>query len=67
FKVHVPSVRTAENAHIFDDAKRMGQRARTLNPPRRAGTSEPRYTRKTGRNERCPCGSGIKYKKCHGR
>ncbi|MGB3211309.1 MAG: SEC-C domain-containing protein [Desulforhopalus sp.] len=67
FKVHVPSVRTAENAHIFDDAKRMGQRARTLNPPRRADTSEPRYTRKTGRNERCPCGSGIKYKKCHGR
>lgn len=21
---------------------------------------------KFGRNERCPCGSGIKYKKCHG-
>jgi uncharacterized protein YecA (UPF0149 family) len=21
---------------------------------------------KTGRNERCPCGSGKKYKKCHG-
>ena len=23
--------------------------------------------RKIGRNEPCPCGSGIKYKKCHGR
>ena len=22
--------------------------------------------RKIGRNERCPCGSGAKYKKCHG-
>lgn len=22
---------------------------------------------KTGRNERCPCGSGSKYKRCHGR
>src|SRR5216683_3904537 len=22
---------------------------------------------KIGRNERCPCGSGLKYKKCHGR
>ena len=22
------------------------------------------YTVKTGRNERCPCGSGKKYKKC---
>ncbi|HJQ76487.1 MAG TPA: SEC-C metal-binding domain-containing protein [Acidimicrobiia bacterium] len=21
---------------------------------------------KTGRNERCPCGSGLKYKQCHG-
>jgi uncharacterized protein YecA (UPF0149 family) len=21
---------------------------------------------KTGRNERCPCGSGLKYKHCHG-
>ncbi|MFV1962182.1 MAG: SEC-C metal-binding domain-containing protein [Acidimicrobiia bacterium] len=19
-----------------------------------------------GRNERCPCGSGLKYKRCHG-
>ncbi len=22
---------------------------------------------KVGRNERCPCGSGLKYKRCHGR
>ena len=22
--------------------------------------------RKTGRNESCPCGSGQKFKKCHG-
>lgn len=28
-------------------------------PPR---TMQP----KTGRNERCPCGSGLKYKHCHG-
>jgi hypothetical protein len=34
----------------------------------RRGTSmavEPRS--KVGRNERCPCGSGKKYKQCHGR
>ena len=24
------------------------------------------YTVKVGRNERCPCGSGLKYKHCHG-
>lgn len=23
-------------------------------------------TRKIGRNEKCPCGSGNKFKKCHG-
>ena len=23
-------------------------------------------TSKTGRNEKCPCGSGRKFKKCHG-
>lgn len=26
---------------------------------------EPAFS-KVGRNERCPCGSGLKYKKCHG-
>jgi preprotein translocase subunit SecA len=27
----------------------------------------PRTSAKVGRNEQCPCGSGRKYKKCHGR
>ena len=27
---------------------------------------KPDRSRKIGRNERCPCGSGKKYKKCHG-
>jgi len=26
-----------------------------------------RETPKVGRNEPCPCGSGLKYKKCHGK
>jgi preprotein translocase subunit SecA len=26
-----------------------------------------RHERKVGRNEVCPCGSGKKYKHCHGR
>ncbi len=25
----------------------------------------PRHTAKIGRNDRCPCGSGKKYKECH--
>ncbi|RPJ69548.1 MAG: hypothetical protein EHM20_16315, partial [Alphaproteobacteria bacterium] len=26
-----------------------------------------RETPKVGRNEPCPCGSGLKFKKCHGK
>lgn len=34
----------------------------------RSGPAEPRKVeRKIGRNEPCPCGSGKKYKYCHGR
>jgi preprotein translocase subunit SecA len=28
--------------------------------------SQPATSDKVGRNEPCPCGSGLKYKKCHG-
>ena len=33
-----------------------------------AGNNRPyvRVDKKIGRNEPCPCGSGKKYKKCHG-
>lgn len=39
--------------------------------PMAAGAAEPvaqfvRDTKKVGRNEQCPCGSGKKYKHCHG-
>ena len=33
-------------------------RKRHLAPPTESG--------KVGRNERCPCGSGLKFKRCHG-
>ncbi|NNF17986.1 MAG: preprotein translocase subunit SecA [Gammaproteobacteria bacterium] len=38
-------------------------------PPPPPGSQEPfvREGRKVGRNEPCPCGSGKKYKQCHGR
>jgi hypothetical protein len=31
------------------------------------GTALPSPAHKIGRNDRCPCGSGLKFKKCHGR
>ena len=31
------------------------------------GDTYQRYGQKVGRNDPCPCGSGKKYKQCHGR
>ncbi|MEM6405161.1 MAG: preprotein translocase subunit SecA [Pseudomonadota bacterium] len=40
---------------------------RQKNKQRPAAQSVNRAERKVGRNEPCPCGSGKKYKQCHGR
>ncbi|WP_227107772.1 YecA family protein [Chromobacterium rhizoryzae] len=67
FVVHIPTERTEENAHIYEDATRMAQPKRTvnLNQPKNIVPSEK--SKKLGRNDLCPCGSYLKYKKCHGR
>jgi len=36
-----------------------------FDPNRKTTSLNP--SRKIGRNDSCPCGSGKKYKKCHGR
>ena len=49
-------------------AEGMGFSGRVESPAeQQAGKSKPVVVEKTGRNEPCPCGSGKKYKKCHGR
>lgn len=64
FAVHIPAERTENIAHIFEDAARMTQPARAVN----FNPSKNIIARKkTGRNDPCPCGSGAKYKRCHGR
>ena len=40
--------------------------ARTASPRRRRPETVTRGQPKVGRNDPCPCGSGKKYKKCHG-
>ncbi len=67
FAVHLLRERTEENAHIYQDAARMAQptRALNLNQPKRVIL--PVTTKKPGRNDLCPCASGVKYKRCHGR
>jgi uncharacterized protein YecA (UPF0149 family) len=40
----------------------MRESAASSPPPARRESSQP----KIGRNDLCPCGSGKKFKKCHG-
>jgi hypothetical protein len=42
------------------DIRRSAEILRTRTMPYRQPSTEP------GRNDRCPCGSGFKYKRCHG-
>ena len=67
FSVHVPTARTQENAHIYEDATRMAQPARAVNLKQPKNAIPSVKTKRSGRNDPCPCGSGVKYKKCHGR
>ncbi len=41
---------------VYDDGQQAGE-----------GANQPATSKKVGRNEPCPCGSGKKYKKCCGR
>lgn len=66
FDIDVPTVRTPENLHVYEAAAGM------LNRPIFFDKSEPtqdlpQRVAHLGRNERCWCGSGLKFKKCHGR
>ena len=67
FAVHVPKERTEENAHIYEDAARMAQPNLAVNLNQPKSIIPPLKIKKTGRNDPCPCGSGAKFKKCHGR
>ncbi|RON59089.1 YecA family protein [Pseudomonas frederiksbergensis] len=66
FKVHVPTERTEENAHFYDEGERMAQSTRTVNLSQPKKVIPTLNIKKTGRNDPCPCGSGAKFKKCHG-
>ena len=66
FVINVPTAPTEENAHIYEDAVRMAQRRRVGNVTPPTKVARPIKSKKVGRNDPCPCGSGAKYKKCHG-
>ena len=49
-----------------EQAERPEPLQRKVPPPRRAKIQQPSRNLKVGRNDPCPCGSGKKYKQCHG-
>ncbi|MDO8183842.1 MAG: preprotein translocase subunit SecA [bacterium] len=49
---------------IHQDAALIGDKAVQISNPSQKAT--PSVALKVGRNDPCPCGSGKKYKKCHG-
>lgn len=67
FAVYIPTVRTEENDHIYEDAARMAHPTRAVNLNQPKNATPPLKTKKPGRNDLCPCGSGTKFKRCHGR
>lgn len=67
FAVRVPKARTSKNDHIYEDATRMAQRTRMVDSNQLQRPVAAANTKKPGRNDPCLCGSGLKYKKCHGR
>ena len=51
--------------HTGLEAKPAVRRVQSPQPPA-GGRQAPAGARKVGRNDPCPCGSGKKYKRCHG-
>ncbi len=80
-KGHIPisnpdQVREAEAARRTDMSKYSAQKSdtheisrgrRPEGPPPPQRVQPVRVEKKVGRNDPCPCGSGKKYKNCHGR
>lgn len=66
FSADVPTEQTEENTHIYEDATRMARPSRAVNLNQLKYVIPPVKAQRPRRNDPCPCGSGVKYKKCHG-
>jgi hypothetical protein len=56
----------AWNAHLRTWEVELGARERRVELAPKLAAQPKAPASKVGRNERCPCGSGLKYKHCHG-
>ena len=65
------SIESANAAIAKESDSLRNQEKAISSKPKKAITQRPKITRqpsklKVGRNDPCPCGSGKKYKQCHG-
>jgi uncharacterized protein YchJ len=67
FKINFPTEKTEDNTHIFEDANLISQKNKLKIAASKVNKLEFNHKQKIGRNDQCPCESGKKYKKCHGR
>ncbi len=58
-------VRVPRQAEVHPEVSAFGTPATQTQAPRRSAPAVAQGA-KVGRNDPCPCGSGKKYKKCHG-
>jgi preprotein translocase subunit SecA len=66
---HVQPVRPEDEAREIERRQRKQQQEMQLQAGAAQQAEQPKPVRtgaKVGRNDPCPCGSGKKYKKCHG-
>lgn len=65
-QVEAPRV-TTNKQEVDNISESANQMRATQAPAQRPAAVQPRKADKiVGRNEPCPCGSGKKYKNCHG-
>ena len=61
-KVDFSQTQTNEEEYDEEEVRRAADAVSQMNKP----STFRREVKKVGRNELCPCGSGKKYKHCHG-
>jgi len=70
-RAHIP-LRDPENVQQAEQNRRRDTNLQTSRPELSTSSGEPKsqmpvhVEKKVGRNDLCPCGSGKKYKNCHG-
>lgn len=65
-KIFKVQIKTESEVEIKEDPKQEIQLSRGA-PPKAKPSTLKRDDPKVGRNDPCPCGSGKKFKKCHGK